>query len=89
MICAHDVSRFGPNLGLNIDILESSTIRKTAASILNGFRMSGLTIDNKSSAGYRGGKGIAALTDGLSSFRYRLPTHSRALRIASNLDNLR
>lgn len=48
---------FGPYLGLKTERRESSTIRNKTSFISNGFRISGLIIDSKSSMGYLGGRG--------------------------------
>lgn len=74
---------FGPYFGLKTDRRESSTIRSKTSLISKGFRISGLTIDNKSSIGYRGGSGSIIL--GLVVRTCNEATHSRAFEIASNL----
>lgn len=83
-MCAQDVSRLTPKLGLKVSNLESSTIRSRSSRMLSGFRISGSTKPRMSSMGYRGARGIVRgdVIVGLAS----VATQSRALRIASNLN---
>lgn len=85
MMWAQAVIIFGPYLGLKTDRRESSTIRRTTSPISNGFRISGLTIDKRSSTEYRGGSGsIKPSFGGVRTCKEA--THSRAFWIASNLN---
>lgn len=83
-MCAHAVNKFRPNIGLKTESLESSTIRSNTSLMSKGFRISGSTRARRSSAGYRGGRGLFG-TKTSSASLWRAATHSRAFRMASNL----
>lgn len=51
----------------------------------NGLRISGLINANKSSAGYRGSRGISEMATCAIGEQPSVATHSRAFLIASNL----